>query len=423
MKTTTTFAILIWINASRAKNNEAELFARITVNQKRVNISLKRKVNIESWDKAKSRVKGTSQEARIINGYIDQTQTALFQAYQDLKAERKIVTSQAIKSRFLGIDQQHYSLQNIIDYHNANTVHKLHKDTMGLYKTTQRYLMEFVLKEFKTSDIYLRDLNYSFVLKFDNFLRSYKMSRNKKLIGNNTIIKHIQRLRKMVTMAFHIEWINRDPFVKYKPVFDKSEREFLSAKELKSIENFTSDIERLSIVKDLFIFSCYTGIAYVDIMQLKKDNILLGIDGGQWIVTKRQKTNTPVKVPILEQTQLIINKYKNNVRAVSTGSLLPLLSNQKLNSYLKEIADLCKIKKNLTFHMARHTFATTVTLTNGVPIETVSKLLGHTKLATTQIYAKVIERKVSDDMNALQKILNYNSNEIEVNNKNLKHSS
>ncbi|SNR43850.1 Site-specific recombinase XerD [Lutibacter agarilyticus] len=417
MKTTTTFAILIWINASRAKNNEAELFARITVNQKRVNISLKRKVNIDSWDKAKSRVKGTNQEARIINAYIDQTQTALFQAYQDLKAERKVITSQAIKSRFLGLDEQHYSLQDIIDYHNENTSHKLHKDTIGLYKTTQRYLMEFVLKEFKTNDIYLRDLNYSFVLKFDNFLRAYKMSRNKKLIGNNTIIKHIQRLRKMVTMAFHIEWINRDPFVKYKPVFDKTERGFLSAKELEAIENFTTDIERLRIVKDLFIFSCYTGIAYVDIMKLSKNNILLGIDGGQWIVTKRQKTNTQVKVPVLKQTQLIINKYKNNLRVQTTGTLLPVLSNQKLNSYLKEISDVCKIKKNLTFHMARHTFATTVTLTNGVPIETVSKLLGHTKLATTQIYAKVIERKVSDDMNALKVLLDNKSTQNSVDNR------
>lgn len=406
MKTTNTFAILFWINSSRAKNNEAELFARITVNQKRVNLSLKRKVNISSWDRAKSRVKGTSQKVRTINAYIDQIQGALFQAYQDLKAERRIITSQAIKSRFLGTDQQHYSLQNIITYHNDNTANKLHKDTLGLYKTTQRYLMEFVSKEFNTSDIYLRDLNYSFILKFDNFLRSYKMSRNKKRIGNNTIIKHIQRLRKMVTMAFHIEWIDRDPFVKYKPVFDKSEREFLSTKELEAVESFATEIERLNIVKDLFIFSCYTGIAYVDIMQLTKDNVLLGIDGSQWIITNRQKTNTPVKVPILEPVQRIINKYKNNVRAVSKGTLLPVLSNQKLNSYLKEIADVCGIKKNLTFHMARHTFATTVTLTNGVPIETVSKLLGHTKLATTQIYAKVIERKVSEDMNALRLVLN-----------------
>ncbi|WP_372746965.1 site-specific integrase [Lutibacter sp.] len=416
MKTQNTFSILIWINASRAKNNEADLFARITVNQKRVNISLKRKVPLESWDKSKSKIKGNSQEARVINNYIDQTQAAIFKAYQELVTERKLITAEAIKARFLGTDQQYYSLQNIIDYHNTNFAHKLNKATLGLYKTTQSYLMEFVLKEYKTSDIYLRDLNYSFVVQFDNFLRGYKLSRNKKRIGNNTIIKHIQRLRKMVTMAFHMEWIERDPFVKYKPSFIKKEREFLSKEELESIENYSTDIERLDLVKDLFIFSSYTGIAYVDIMKLKKDNVILGIDGNKWIITKRQKTNTPVKVPILDQAQYLIDKYKNNARAAVTNTLFPSLSNQKLNSYLKEIADACKITKNLTFHMARHTFATTVTLTNGVPIETVSKILGHTKIATTQIYARVIERKVSDDMSALKLILDEKKSKKSINN-------
>ena len=310
-------------------------------------------------------------------------------------------------------------MQNIIDYHNNNFAHKLHKATLGLYKTTQGYLMEFVLKEYKTSDIYLRDLNYSFVIQFDNFLRGYKLSRNKKRIGNNTIIKHIQRLRKMVTMAYHMEWIDRDPFVKYKASFIKKERDFLTKQELESIENYSTDIDRLDLVKDLFIFSSYTGIAYVDVMKLKKGNIVLGIDGNNWIMTKRQKTNTPVKVPILVPAQSLIDKYKTNVRAAFTGTIFPSLSNQKLNSYLKEIADACGIKKNLTFHMARHTFATTVTLTNGVPIETVSKILGHTKIATTQIYARVIERKVSEDMTVLMNVLKnkkdqtvLNSNEL-----------
>lgn len=415
MKTQNTFSILIWINASRAKNNEADLFARITVNQKRVNISLKRKVSIDSWDKSKSKIKGNSQEARVINNYIDQTQSALFKVYQDLVSERKLITAEVIKARFLGTDQQHFSLQNIIDYHNNNFAHKLHKDTLGLYKTTQGYLMEFVLKEFKTTDIYLRDLNYSFVIQFDNFLRGYKLSRNKKRIGNNTIIKHIQRLRKMVTMAYHMEWIDRDPFVKYKASFVKKERDFLTKQELESIENYSTDIERLDLVKDLFIFSSYTGIAYVDVMKLKKDNIVIGIDGNKWIMTKRQKTNTPVKVPILNPVIYLIEKYKTNVRAAVTGTIFPSLSNQKLNSYLKEIADACGIKKNLTFHMARHTFATTVTLTNGVPIETVSKILGHTKIATTQIYARVIERKVSDDMTVLMKILNNKKDQTVLN--------
>jgi len=416
MKTSTTFSILIWINASRAKNDEAEIFARITVNQKRTNISLKRKINVASWDKAKSRIKGNSQEARILNQYLDQEQSKLFQCFQDLRLADKLVTPQAIKSKFLGLDITYHSLQQLIDYHNDKTAFKLHKDTMRHYKTTQNYLSEFVLKELKTSDVFLKDLNYAFMINFENFLRSYQPTDHRRKIGNNTTMKHIQRLRKMVTMAFHMEWIQRDPFIKFKSTFDKSEREFLSADELKSIEELKTSIDRLNLVKDLFVFSCYTGIAYVDVMKLTKDNVLLGIDGGQWIITKRTKTNTPVKIPILETTQQLIDKYKNNIRAEVSGTLFPTLSNQKLNSYLKEIADVCGIKKNLTFHMARHTFATTVTLTNGVPIETVSKLLGHTKLSTTQIYAKVIERKVSDDMNALKLVLSKNKEENDLKN-------
>lgn len=408
MKTEHTFSILIWINASRAKDNEADIFARVTVNQKRVNISLKKKINMDSWNKAKSRAKGNSQEARKLNLYLDQVQAQLFDCYQELKAKGTLITSQSIKSKYLGTDITYRSLQQLIDYHNLKAVNKLHKDTMRHYETTQRYLINFLKEEYNAPDIYLNNLNYSFIVNFESFLRAYQPTDHHAKIGNNTIMKHIQRLRKMVTMAYHNEWIEKDPFVKFKSTFEKKSREFLSGEELQSIENFTTKFERLDIVKDLFVFSCYTGLAYIDIMQLKNDNILKGIDGNDWVITKRQKTGTNVKVPILERAQLVINKYKDSVRAEAKGTLFPNLSNQKVNSYLKEIADMCGIKKNLTFHMARHTFATTVTLTNGVPIETVSKLLGHTKIATTQIYARVIERKVSDDMNNLRRILNRN---------------
>lgn len=415
MKSSSTFSILIWINSSRAKNNEAEIFARVTVNQKRVNISLKYKISMESWDKLKSRVKGNSENARVINQYLDQVKTNLFKAYKELSADNKLINAQQIKARFLGEDQDYYSLLTLMEYHNTMMVHKLHRDTMRHYKSSQSYLKKFLSKEMKTSDIFLKDLNYAFLINFENFLRSYQPVDHQRKIGNNTTMKHIQRLRKMVTMAFHMEWIVRDPFVKFKSSFDKTEREFLSAEELQRIEELNTSFERLRLVKDLFIFSCYTGISYIDMIQLTKDNILMGIDGNFWIITKRQKTNTSVKVPILERAQQIIDKYKNNCRAEVTGTLFPTLSNQKTNSYLKEIADLSGIKKNLTFHMARHTFATTITLTNGVPIETVSKLLGHTKLATTQIYAKVIERKVSDDMKALKLVLMKNKEENNIN--------
>jgi site-specific recombinase XerD len=210
----------------------------------------------------------------------------------------------------------------------------------------------------------------------------------------------------MINMAVRMEWIEKDPFSLFKAKFIKKEREFLSADELKTIEQRRFGIERLQQVKDIFVFSCYTGLAYIDVMRLTPNNIRKGIDGMNWIYTQREKTSTPVRVPILKKAQEIIDCYRNHPRSKVKGTLFPNFSNQKLNSYLKEIADLCGIKKNLTFHIARHTFATTVTLSNGVPIESVSKMLGHTDLRTTQIYAKVVEKKISDDMTLLQKKLN-----------------
>lgn len=202
-----------------------------------------------------------------------------------------------------------------------------------------------------------------------------------------------------------MEWINKDPFVSWKPVYEKKQREFLSENELSNMENFDFTIERLDRVRDLFVFSCYTGISYIDIMNLSSDNLVMRIDGTNWILTKRQKTKSSVKVPLLEKAQEIIEKYIEHPMTIVTGTLFPTITNEKLNVYLKEVAHYVGIKKNLTFHMARHTFATTVTLGNGVPIETVSKLLGHSKIATTQIYARVLEHKISDDIGDLKQKL------------------
>ncbi|WP_445730977.1 site-specific integrase [Mariniflexile sp.] len=176
----------------------------------------------------------------------------------------------------------------------------------------------------------------------------------------------------------------------------------MSFEELQEIENKEFGIPRLELVKDLFVFSCYTSLSYIDVINLTADNICIGIDGELWVYYRGKKTTKPIRILLLPKAMQIIEKYKNNRKSMAQGSIFPKISNQKLNSYLKEIADVCGIKKNLTFHIARHTFATTVTLSNGIPIETVSKLLGHSRISTTQIYAKVIERKVSDDMQKLR---------------------
>ncbi len=405
MKTSKTFSILFWINASRAKNNEAEIYARVTVDRKRVNISLKRKVNVNLWDVKKKRVKGHTTSAKQINNYLDQTYAKLFQVYQDLKYKGELITAQLIKANYNGEDENTKSIQDLIKYHSKKIENTLAPGSIRNFGITENYINRFLEKKKKTSDIYLKQLDFKFLCDFESYLANYWPAGHPRGMSNNTIMKHIQRLRKIITLGYHMEWIDKDPFVRWKPVYEKKEREFLSENELSNMELQEFQQERLERVRDLFVFSCYTGISYIDIMNLTQDNILLGIDGGNWIFTHRQKTKIKVKIPLLGKAEELMNKYKDHPMTIVSGTLFPKITNEKLNAYLKDVAFVCGIKKNLTFHMARHTFATTITLSNGVPIETVSKLLGHSKIATTQIYARVLERKVSEDINALKRKL------------------
>jgi site-specific recombinase XerD len=405
MRTKNTFSILFWADQKDKKNDDALLYARITVDQKRLNISLKRKIPIVLWDANKKKAKGNSVQARQINEYLTQVNVQLFQCYQDLKFKNQLITAQIIKSEFLGEGDNHKTLNNLIQYHSEKIKNTLAPGSIRNFAVTEGYISKFLQKKKKTTDIYLKQLDYRFICDFESFLHSFWPEGHPKAMSQNTVMKHIQRFRKMVTLAYHLEWLPKDPFIRWKPTFEKTQREFLSQNELSNLETYHFPIERLERVRDLFVFSCYTGISYIDIMELSKDNVHIGIDGNKWIITKRHKTKTPVKVPLLEKSLDLLIKYENHPMTEVSGTLFPVITNEKLNLYLKEIAEAAGITKNLTFHMARHTFATTVTLTNGVPIETVSKMLGHTKIATTQIYARVIERKVSDDMNNLRQIL------------------
>ena len=396
MKNTNTFSILFWLKQATAKNGQAPLYARITVNGKRAELSLKRKLLVSNWDANKNRLKGLSDETKIFNNYLEQVYSELFESYQGLKDKNQLVTAQLIKSSFLGNDEDNHALSDIINYHNEHMKSTLRWGTQKNYFTTHKYIFLFLKQKHKTTDIFLSELNYKFIIDFERFLRYQKS------MGNNTVMKHIERLRKMVSLAFKMEWIDKDPFIKFEAKYERKERTFLTNEELQAIENKQFSIPRLQLIKDLFVFSCYTGLSYGDVMGLTNNNLCLGIDRKQWIHSQREKTGIPVKIPLLSKALGVIEKYKTHPNSINKEKLFPTISNQKLNSYLKEIADVCSIKKNLTFHIARHTFATTVTLSNGVPIETVSKLLGHSKITTTQIYAKVIERKVSDDMQRLE---------------------
>nr|WP_236638949.1 site-specific integrase [Leeuwenhoekiella aestuarii] len=252
--------------------------------------------------------------------------------------------------------------------------------------------------EYKCDDIYLTQIDYTFIVKFEDYLRDCKTLKRSQPLNNNGRMKHLERLKKFTTLALKHRWIKSNPFALYQLKYEDFDCPFLEENELKTISSIVLVDESLSIVRDVFVFSCYTGLCYIEVKNLKNGDVVNGIDKEEWIMVRRQKSKTPVKLPLLEQAKQILEKYEEVSHNLKSNKLLPVFSDQKINKYLKEIAKLCKINKNLTFHVARHTFATTVTLLNDVPIETVSKMLGHTKLSTTQKYARVVEQKISRDM-------------------------
>lgn len=379
------------------------VFARVTVNGRKTEISLKVKVLPKNWDMTKGKAKGRNLDVAKLNNHIERVRSLITDCYHQLIQQRQEVTVEVVKSLYLGEDKKEgMTLIKLSEYHKQVETGRLAPGTLKNYTTTVSYLKKFIRKHYKKEDIYLEKLNYKFMLDFENFLHNHKPTDHQRPMDNNGVMKHLERLKKLVNMAVTMDWLEKDPFAKYRLHFDKVKRGHLSKEELAVLEKKNFSIERLQSVLDMFLFSCYTGLAYIDISKLSREHICKGIDGKDWLMTKREKTNTLVKVPLLPQAVQLISRYKNHPAAVANETLFPMITNQRMNGYLKEIADLCKIKKNLTFHLARHTFATTVTLSNGVPIESVSKMLGHTSIRTTQIYAKVVEHKLSEDMQNLK---------------------
>ncbi|WP_215222758.1 site-specific integrase [Echinicola shivajiensis] len=403
MKRSKTLGIQFITRKNKAmEGGKVPVHCRITVDGKRVEISVKKEIEWGLWDHGKGKVKGNNPESRTFNSFLEHFRAQILESYQELFVEKKNITAQSVKNKFLGIEEETHTLMELIDYHNIQNHGILAEGTLKNYRTTKKHLLEFLENKRKRKDIDVTEINYKFITDYEYHLRTFKPKDNRRTIANNGVMKHLIRLKKLMTLAFKMEWITKDPFLNYKFKFKKVQRNFLEQEELSRIENKEFSIKRLDWVRDLFVFCCYTGLSYIDSMNLKRLNMAKGIDGEQWLITSRKKTDEPVKLPLLPKPLFIIEKYKNDPRSKANGTLFPPISNQKMNSYLKEIADLCGIEKNLTHHTARHTFATTVTLMNGVPIETVSKMLGHSKIATTQIYARVVEKKISQDMGLLR---------------------
>ena len=393
-------SVVFVVRKLTSKIDTIKIYARVTVDGKRAEFNLNRELPVSLWDEKRKRGKGFSKYVISLNKYMDQVFTGLHEAHRQLLQEEVDITSAGIKARYLGEDDRGKSLLDLISYHNTSMISVLRKGTMKNYYSTERCIKEFLKEKMGVEDIPLKKLNYGFIVDFEQYIRKYKPA-TRMGCTNNGAMKHMERLKKMSRLAVKLEWLEKDPFVNYKLRFEKTERQFLTERELQLIEETTFKVPSTQHVKDLFIFACYTGLSFIDVSKLKIDHLVKGMDGNDWLYTKRTKTDEPLKIPLLPKAIEIIDKYKSNASLLENGRLLPIYSNQMINRTLRDIANACGIRKKVTFHVARHTFATAITLSNGVPIETVSKLLGHTKLSTTQIYARVVEKKVGEDMQNL----------------------
>ena len=393
-------SVVFVVRKLTSKIDTIKIYARVTVDGKRAEFNLNRELPVSLWDEKRKRGKGFSKYVISLNKYMDQVFTGLHEAHRQLLQEEVEITSARIKARFLGEDDRGKSLLDLISYHNTSMISVLRKGTMKNYYSTERCIKEFLNEKMGVEDIPLKKLNYGFIVDFEQYIRKYKPA-TRMGCTNNGAMKHMERLKKMSRLAVKLEWLEKDPFINYKLRFEKTERQFLTERELQLIEETTFKVPSTQHVKDLFIFACYTGLSFIDVSELKIDHLVKGMDGNDWLYTKRTKTDEPLKIPLLPKAMEIIDKYRDNDSLLKSGRLLPIYSNQMINRTLRDIATACGIRKKITFHVARHTFATAITLSNGVPIETVSKLLGHTKLSTTQIYARVVEKKVGEDMQNL----------------------
>jgi site-specific recombinase XerD len=400
----TSFSILFYLKKPKGyTRGEVPIYMRITVNGAKKEIGTKHSFDPDRWNSDAQRAKGTNESSKTINAYLDTLERKVHDARLKLLENTKAVTAEALVKILTGQEDKPRMLLEIFEHHNAQMAALENTEyapaTVKRYDTTLEHTRSFITWKYNLPDIEIKNLSFDFVSDMEFWLKSVRKC------NHNSSIKYIGNMRKIVNYCLKTGWLQRDPFFGFKMAKREVVRDFLSDDELQSLTAKRFAIDRLSQVRDIFFFSCYTGLAFIDVFQLTPASIAKGVDGKQWIFTSRQKTDTPTRVPLLPQAQDILNKYKDHPRCINEGKVVPILSNQKMNAYLKEIADVCGITKTLTFHIARHTFATTVTLNNNMPIESVSKMLGHKSIKITQHYAKIMDKKVSEDMLQLQKRL------------------
>ncbi len=398
------FGLLYYLKQSKGqKKGPMFIYLKITVDGRSVELSSKRKCEHSNWSPAAARALGKKEEIKELNYFLDTLELQVFQAKRSLIEADKEVTAQAIKDILTGNVEKRKKILEVFAQHNLQMKALEGMDfaasTIERYSIAYNHTRDFIQWKYNTEDRDIRDLDHDFISQYAFWLKTVRNC------NHNTAMKYLVNFKKVVLLCVKNKWLPGDPFTNFKLTRKPQERTALNAEELQRIARKRFNNVRLNNVRDIFLFSCYTGLAYVDVKNLKRTDIQIGVDGEQWIFISRQKTNVLSRIPLLKPALEIIEKYTDDLKCQVSGAALPVLTNQKMNSYLKEIADCCRIQVELTYHIARHTFATTVTLSNGVPIETVSKMLGHSSIKQTQHYAKILDVKVSEDMNRLRERL------------------
>ena len=390
------FRVVFYLRSNYVnKEGKTSVMLRIYLNNERLSLgSTGISVKSSQWDKEKERIKGRTTEALNTNLQLDNIASGLQSIFRRIEMS-DIVSLERIKSEFLGKKEEIDTLMQLFEKHNGDVAKQVGvsvgKATLQKYNVCKRHFSEFLERQYKRSDLKLTELTYVVIREFDLYLRT-EVGQNA-----NTATKTMKTFKTITLLGQKMGVLLHDPFMNHRFHIEPVNRGFLTDEEILLIANKDLGISRLELVRDIFIFSCFTGLAYIDVSNLTPDHIVT-LGDKQWIMTQRQKTSVETNVLLLDIPKAIIAKYGG--KTYRNGKLFPMLTNQKTNSYLKEIADICGIKKNLTFHLARHTFAT-MSLSKGVPMESVSKMLGHTNIRTTQIYARITNKKIEHDMEEL----------------------
>ena len=401
VKRNTLSVLFIIKKAKLLKNGEAPICMRITVNKRVAEIMIKRSIPVDLWNQKKECSKGKDRVATELNHYINTVRAKVLQIHRELEIDNKPITADIIKDCFYGRDKVQRSLLEVYAEHNEKCRALIGKEytesTVTKFDTSINRLKEYIRSCYHRDDIMLAELDGQFIRNFDFWLKTEKHCQN------NSALKHLKNLKKVVRIALANDWIKKDPFYGIHFKQEEINVEFLSREELDVLMNKGFTIKRLEQVRDIFVFCCFTALAFVDVQQLSREHLIKDNNGALWIRKARQKTNQMCNIPVLSIPQRILRKYEDNAECIKKGVLLPVISNQRMNAYLKEIADLCGITKRLTTHVARHTAATVVFLANDVSMENVSKILGHSNIRMTQHYAKVLDSSIMRDMFNVEK--------------------